>query len=118
MPKAPIRVLCVEDHRIVREGIGLMIDAQRDMKVVASTATGEEAVTLFRRQRPDVTLMDLQLPGISGLEAIRQIRTFDDAARIVVLTMYEGDEDIHRALQAGPTTYLLKDTISDKLIHL
>jgi DNA-binding NarL/FixJ family response regulator len=118
MPKPPIRVLCVEDHRIVREGIGLMIDAQRDMKVVASAATGEEALTLFRRHQPDVTLMDLQLPGISGLEAIRQIRKLTAAARIVVLTMYEGDEDIHRALQAGATTYLLKDTISDELMNV
>jgi DNA-binding NarL/FixJ family response regulator len=118
MPKAPIRVLCVEDHRIVREGIGLMIDAQRDMKVVAAAATGEEALTLFRRHQPDVTLMDLQLPGISGLEAIRQIRKLDAGARIVVLTMYEGDEDIHRALQAGATTYLLKDTISDELMNV
>ncbi len=118
MPKPPIRVLCVEDHRIVREGIALIIDAQRDMKVVASAATGEEAVIVSRRLRPDVTLMDLQLPGISGLDAIRQIRKHDDAARIVVLTMYEGDEDIYRALQAGATTYLLKDTISDDLIHV
>jgi two-component system NarL family response regulator len=118
MSRPPIRVLCVEDHRIVREGIGLIIDAQRDMKVVASAATGEEAVSLFRRHRPDVTLMDLQLPGISGLDAIRQIRAHDQAARIVVLTMYEGDEDIYRALQGGATTYLLKDTISDDLIHV
>ena len=118
MPKPSIRVLCVEDHRIVREGIALIIDAQRDMKVVASASTGEEAVTLHRQQKPDVTLMDLQLPGISGLDAIQQIRGLDETARIVVLTMYEGDEDIHRALQAGATTYLLKDTISDDLINV
>jgi two-component system NarL family response regulator len=118
MAKPSIRVLCVEDHRIVREGIALIIDTQRDMKVVASASTGEEALMLYRRHKPDVTLMDLQLPGISGLEAIRQIRKLDDAARIVVLTMYEGDEDIHRALQAGARTYLLKDTISDDLINV
>jgi DNA-binding NarL/FixJ family response regulator len=118
MPKRPIRVLCVEDHRIVREGIGFIIDAQRDMKVVAAASTGEEAVGLFQRHKPDITLMDLQLPGISGLDAIRRIRTIDQTARIIVLTMYEGDEDIHRALQAGATTYLLKDTISDDLINV
>ena len=93
---------------------------QKDLllRLTSQFQAGEEAVTLFSRQRPDVTLMDLQLPGISGLEAIRQIRKIDDGARIVVLTMYEGDEDIHRALQAGATTYLLKDTISDDLMHV
>src|SRR5213593_3664299 len=77
MPKPSIRVLCVEDHRIVREGIALILSAQRDIKVVASAATGEEAVTLFRQHRPDVTLMDLQLPTMSGLDAIREIRKYD-----------------------------------------
>src|SRR5580658_1917304 len=101
--KSRIRVLCVDDHRIVREGIGLIIARQTDMDVVGSAATGEEAVLLFRRERPDVTLMDLQLPTMSGLEAIRSIRREEAAARIIVLTMYQGDEDIHRALSAGAT---------------
>ena len=114
----PIRVLCVDDHRIVREGIGLIIDREPDMKVVASAATGEEAVASFARERPDVTLMDLQLPTMSGLDAIRTIRRADSEARIIVLTMYQGDEDIHRALSAGATTYLLKDTLSDDLIRI
>ena len=112
-----IRVLCVDDHRIVREGIGLIISRQPDMEVVGSAATGEEAVSLFKRERPDVTLMDLQLPTMSGLEAIQAIRREDADARIIVLTMYQGDEDIHRALAAGATTYLLKDTLSDDLIR-
>jgi DNA-binding NarL/FixJ family response regulator len=112
-----IRVLCVDDHRIVREGIGLIIARQPDMEVVGSAATGEEAVALFKRERPDVTLMDLQLPTMSGLEAIQAIRRDDADARIIVLTMYQGDEDIHRALTAGATTYLLKDTLSDDLIR-
>jgi DNA-binding NarL/FixJ family response regulator len=115
--KSPIRVLCVDDHRIVREGIALIISRQPDMEVVGSAATGEEAVQLFTRHRPDVTLMDLQLPTMSGLEAIQTIRREHDDARIIVLTMYQGDEDIHRALSAGATTYLLKDTLSDDLIR-
>jgi two-component system, NarL family, response regulator len=112
-----IRVLCVDDHRIVREGIGLIIARQPDMEVVGSASTGEEAVSVFERERPDVTLMDLQLPAMSGLEAIQAIRREDADARIIVLTMYQGDEDIHRALAAGATTYLLKDTLSDDLIR-
>ena len=112
-----ISVLCVDDHRIVREGIGLIIARQPDMEVVGSAATGEEAVSLFKRDRPDVTLMDLQLATMSGLEAIQAIRREDADARIIVLTMYQGDEDIHRALSAGATTYLLKDTLSDDLIR-
>jgi DNA-binding NarL/FixJ family response regulator len=115
---AAIRVLCVDDHRIVREGIGLIIDREADMKVVASAATGEEAVALFTRERPDVTLMDLQLPSMSGLDAIHAIRRKDPEAHIIVLTMYQGDEDIHRALAAGAATYLLKDTLSDDLIRI
>ena len=117
MTTPPIRVLCVDDHRIVREGIGLIIARQPDMEVVGSAATGEEAVSLFKRERPDVTLMDLQLATMSGLEAIQAIRREDADARIIVLTMYQGDEDIHRALKAGATTYLLKDTLSDDLIR-
>jgi DNA-binding NarL/FixJ family response regulator len=117
MTNPRIRVLCVDDHRIVREGIGLIIARQPDMEVVGSAATGEEAVAVFTRERPDVTLMDLQLPTMSGLEAIHAIRREDADARIIVLTMYQGDEDIHRALTAGATTYLLKDTLSDDLIR-
>jgi DNA-binding NarL/FixJ family response regulator len=113
-----IRVLCVDDHSLVREGIALILDAEYDIRVVASAATGSEAVTLFRQHRPDVTLMDLQLPVISGLDAIRAIRTEAADARIIVLTMYQGDEDIYQALQAGAATYLLKDTLSKDLVRI
>ena len=113
-----IRVLCVDDHRIVREGISLIINRQSDMEVVALAASGEEAVALHRKYRPDVTLMDLQLGVMSGVEAIRAIRSESAAANIVVLTMYQGDEDIYRALEAGAATYLLKDTLSDDLIRI
>jgi DNA-binding NarL/FixJ family response regulator len=118
MLETPIRILCVDDHRIVREGIELIIARQPDMQVVASAAGGDESVELFRRHHPDVTLMDLQLGGMSGVEAIRVIRREHPEARIVVLTMYQGDEDIFRALQAGATTYLLKDMLSDDLIRV
>jgi len=115
---APIRVLCVDDHRIVREGLALIVNHQPDMVVVGSASSGEEAVELFMKLRPDVTLMDLQLGGMSGVEAIRAIRKQAPNARIVVLTMYQGDEDIYRALQAGAATYILKDTLSDDLIRV
>jgi DNA-binding NarL/FixJ family response regulator len=111
-----IRVMCVDDHRLVREGIALILGQQPDIEVVASATTGEESVALFRRHRPDVTLMDLQLGAMSGLDAIRAIRREDARARIIVLTMYKGDEDIYRALEAGAVTYLLKDMLSDDLI--
>jgi len=113
-----IRVLCVDDHRIVRDGIALIISRQADMQVVGSAATGEEAVLQFKRHQPDVTLMDLQLGAMSGLDAIKVIRREHPTARIVVLTMYRGDEDIHKALAAGAATYLLKDTLSDDLIRI
>ncbi len=118
MRTAPIRVLCVDDHRIVREGIALIIGRQPDMKVVGSAATGEEAIELFQRHHPSVTLMDLQLGRMSGVEAIRAIRRLDKNARIVVLTMYQGDEDIYRAVEAGAATYLLKDMLADDLIRV
>jgi len=113
-----ISILCLDDHPLVREGIILKIDAQPDMKVVASAATGEEALELFWQHRPNVTLVDLQLPTISGLDVIREIRRREPEARIIVLTVYQGDEDIHRALQAGATTYLLKSTLPDDLIRV
>lgn len=116
--KGIITVLCVDDHPIVLDGIAQKIGLQRDMKVVAVATDGDKAMELFRLHRPDVTLMDLQLPTRSGLETIREIRREDPRARIVVLTMYQGDEDIYRALESGATTYLLKDTLSDDLVRV
>jgi len=111
----PITVLCVDDHRIVREGLRMIINGEPDMTVVNAVATGGEAVAGYRRHAPDITLMDLRLPDMSGVDAIRSIREFDHDARIIVLTMYKGDEDIHQALGAGASTYLLKDTLADDL---
>ena len=108
-----ITVLCVDDHRIVREGLRMILNSEPDMTVIDAAATGSDAIMRYRRHSPDITLMDLQLPDISGVDAIREIRAIDAAARIIVLTMYKGDEDIHRAIAAGASTYLLKDTLSD-----
>ena len=113
-----IRVLCVDDHRLMRDGISRIVGLQPDMVVVAEASHGEEAVEQFVVHRPDVTLMDLQLPTMNGLQAIREIRRLHPDARIIVLTMYQGDEDIHRAIEAGAMGYLLKDTLPDDLIRV
>ena len=113
-----IRVLCVDDHRVMLDGLSLLIGRQPDMEVVASATSGEEAVELFRRVSPDVILMDLQLPTMSGLEAIQVMCREHEGARVVVLTMYQGDEDIYRALAAGAATYVLKDALSDDLVRV
>lgn len=109
-------VLVVEDHPIMRLGIAAIIDAQPDMKVCGQAESGTDAVRLFRKHHPAVTLMDLRLPGMSGLDALRAIRRDDPAARCVVLTTYEGDEDIHQALQAGAAGYLIKAMSHDTLV--
>ena len=113
-----IRVLCVDDHRLMREGIAHIVGVQPDMVVAAQASNGEEAVEQFLRHRPDVTLMDLQMPVVSGLQAIKAIRQQQSDARIVVLTMYDGDEDIHQAMQAGAMGYVLKDTVPDDLVSI
>jgi two-component system, NarL family, response regulator len=114
-PIRRITLLCVDDHRIVREGLRMILNGEPDMTVIETAATGTDAVARFRQHSPDITLMDLRLPDMSGVEAIRAIRRLDPHARIIVLTMYTGDEDIHRAIAAGASTYLLKDTLADDL---
>ena len=114
---APVRILCVDDHPLMRAGIVRIITLCRDLTIVAEASTGDEAVTAYERHHPDVTLMDLRLPGMDGLQAIRTIRRSNPDARIVVLTMYDGDEDIFEALKAGAIGYLLKDTLPDKLVQ-
>jgi DNA-binding NarL/FixJ family response regulator len=113
---AKFGVLVVEDHPIMRLGIAAIIDAQPDMKVCGQAESGTDAVRLFREHRPDLILMDLRLPGMSGLDALRAIRRLDPTARCVVLTTYEGDEDIHQALQAGAAGYLIKAMSHDTLV--
>lgn len=116
--RAMIRVLCVDDHPLVLEGVARKIDRQPDMKVIGTSATGEDAVAMYLSERPDVVLMDLQLRGMSGLRAIQAIRTHDPDARIIVLTMYSGDEDIYRAIQAGASSYMLKESLSSDLVSI
>lgn len=109
-------VMVVDDHPIMRLGIAAIINAQPDMKVTTQAESGEDAVRLFREQRPDVVLMDLRLPGMSGLDALRVIKKDDPTARCVVLTTYEGDEDIHQALAAGAAGYIIKAMSHDTLV--
>jgi DNA-binding NarL/FixJ family response regulator len=115
---APVRVMCVDDHRLMREGIRRIVALQPDMVVVAEASSGAEAVEQYVRHKPDVTLMDLQLPSMNGHEAIKAIRRVQPDARIVVLTMYMGDEDVYRAIEAGVMGYILKDAVPDDLIHV
>jgi len=111
-----IRVLVIDDHPVTRFGIAAIIEATPDMTVVAQAGSGEEAVELFEKHLPDITLMDLRLPGMSGVEAIRTVITKHRNARFVVLTTYEGDEDIHQALQAGARSYIIKGMPHEALV--
>ena len=114
---APIRVLVVDDHWEVREGVAVILAGEPDIDVVAAAATGAEAVAAFEQHEPDVVIMDLQLPDMPGVAAIREIRRLHPDARIVVLSMYNGDEDVHRAIAVGASTYLIKGSPSEDLIR-
>ena len=104
-----IKVIVVDDHPLMRVGIAAIINARTDMTVVAQAGTGEEAISLFHQHTPDITLMDLRLPGkLGGVEAIAAIRAKSPNARFIVVTTYDGDEDIHRALEAGAQGYVIK----------
>ena len=112
-----IRILIAEDHLIARVGVKTILNTQPDMTVVAEAANGAQAVELYREHRPDITLMDMRMPGTSGLEAIVAIRREQPGARIIALSTYGGDEDIRRALQSGVRAYLTKDVLHDELIR-
>jgi len=114
---APIRVLAVDDHPLVREGIAGLIGVQADMTLVAQAGNGRDAIQQFRTHRPDVTLMDLQMPEMNGLDALIAIRTEFPEAKVIVLTTYEGDVHILRAVKAGAQGYLLKNTLHSELLH-
>ena len=112
----PIRVLTVDDHALLRKGIRALIGAESDMQLVAEASTGREAVEAFRAHRPDVTLMDLQMPEVTGIEAIIAIRGEFPQARIIVLSTYSGDVQVIRALKAGARAYLLKGNVNKELL--
>lgn len=103
-----LSVLVVDDHPLMRLGIAAMIDAQPEMRAAAQAGSGEEALELYQRTQPDIVLVDLRLPGMSGVEVIRQIRRLNSKAKFVVLTTYDGDEDIHQALEVGAAGYVIK----------
>lgn len=117
MEEPRIKVVCVDDHPVVREGLVTILRSAGDVQVVGVASTGEQGVELVYQMQPDVTVMDLRLPAMSGLQAIKTIRSELRDARIIVLTTFEGDEDIYRAVEAGAVTYLLKDTAADDLVR-
>ena len=111
-----IRILVAEDHLVARVGVSTIVNMQPDMTVVAEASNGQQAVELFRKHRPDVTLLDMRMPGMGGVEAATAIRAEFSAARMIALTTYGGDEDIRRALAAGVLAYLTKDVLHDELL--
>ena len=114
---AQIRILAVDDHALVRQGIAVLVGTQPDMTVVGEASTGREAIQQFRTYRPDITLMDLQMPEMNGVDAIVAIRGEFPDAKMIVLTTYQGDVQILRALKAGAQGYLLKNTFHKELIE-
>jgi DNA-binding NarL/FixJ family response regulator len=113
----PIRIMIVEDHSIVRQGLVALLRTVPDFVIVAEAGDGRKAIEMYRQHQPDVTLMDLRLPQLNGVEAIGRIRLDYPHARIIVLTTFDGDEDIYRALQAGARGYLLKGMTTDELVE-
>jgi two-component system NarL family response regulator len=114
--KNPIRLLVVDDHPAFRMGLTALIEDEPDMTVVAESGDGREVVELFRREKPDIVLMDLRLPGLSGVEAIIALRKEFPACRVIVVTTYDADEDIYRAIQSGAQSYLLKDMSKNEIV--
>ena len=114
---SPIQVLIADDHAIFRQGLATIINRDPDMQVIAQAENGEQAIALFEEHQPDVTLMDLRMPGVEGVAAIGAICAIAKSARIIVLTTYDSDEDIYRGLQAGAKGYLLKETEPDELLN-
>ena len=117
-PESPITILTADDHPLIRDGLAAVLRAESGLQVVAEAANGEEAIEAYARLRPDIVLMDLRMPVMDGLTATRAILADDPNARIIVLTTYDGDEDIHRALATGARGYLLKDMMRTELLNV
>jgi DNA-binding NarL/FixJ family response regulator len=115
--RARIRIFCVDDHPLLRKGIGLVVNNESDMVLVAEACSGAEAIELFRREQPDITLMDLRLPGMSGVDATIAIRAEFPEARIIMLTTFEGDVEIQRALRAGAFAFMLKTMPPNEMVQ-
>ena len=116
-PSLPIRILVAEDHTVVRDGIVAILKQEPDMQIVGDTSDGQQAIELWQRHRPDICLMDLRMPIVNGVSAIERIRAIEPTANIIVLTTYDGDEDIYRAMRAGAKSYLLKDVRREELFQ-
>jgi DNA-binding NarL/FixJ family response regulator len=112
-----VRVLCVDDHPLVRKGIASILNNEPDMKLVAEAGNGRDAVAMFKAHQPDVTLMDLRMPEMDGIEAARQIRAESPDAKIIALTSFDGDQEIYRALEAGVRGYLLKEMVHTEVVR-
>jgi two-component system NarL family response regulator len=117
MTEGKIRVLIVDDHRVVRVGLRAIIDAEADMEVVAEAGDGPAALAAHAEHKPDITLLDLRMPGMSGPEVLAALRQRDPEAKVIVLTSYDADEDVYRAVQAGARGYLLKGTLPDGVLE-
>ena len=113
----PIRVLCIDDHPLVRKGIASILHNESDIDLVAEGGNGQDAVELFRRHQPDVTLMDLRMPQVDGIAAVKLIRAEFADAKIIALTSFDGDQDIYRALEAGVRGYLLKEMVHTEVLN-
>src|SRR5262247_1743258 len=116
MPVQPARVLLVDDHALLRTGVANIINQERDLRVVAEAGNGLEALDAYERHHPDVTLLDLRMPAMEGVEVVRRIRERDLSARVIILTTYDTDDEISQALKAGAKAYVLKDIAADALV--
>ena len=114
---AILGILCVDDHPLVRKGIAAILANEKDMKLKAEAGSGAEAVDAFRQFHPDITLMDLRMPGMDGIEATKEIRKIDPEAKIIALTSYDGDQEIYRALEAGVRGYILKESVHTEIVR-
>ncbi len=118
MSLSQIKILLIDDHPMIRTGLAATIGPEPDMTVVGEAANGEQGLEVFRRHQPDITLIDLKMPGMGGVETIRAIREEFPSAKIIVLSTYQGDEDIYRALEAGAVTFLIKNMLGDAMMRV